>query len=204
MPCIAIGFRNSNLVPRNMEGRSIPSVRSFYFDQTLATVRLIAKNVIACAIPVFDRGPANFIGEIGSVCGSQKGLLVQEDSLFTCFSKRTVSRVALGNIVLSRHCGSKLRIDWWRLVGISWRRPDPEDRVRAVLYHIRSLLFERTMFCHSPFGVDIKPTDHSIHQGALITVKRFVALDLLLPEEVHDGADIAVFEFESGIVPLWK
>lgn len=92
---------DGELVAGDMEGRSFPAVRGLDLDQTLAPVRIEAADVVAGAIAINVRHPANPLGEISSTGSQKRCALMGQHALFACLTKSAIAGVPSGDIVFT-------------------------------------------------------------------------------------------------------
>src|SRR5690606_19908321 len=116
---------NGQLIARDVKRRALPSIGRLHLDQPIAAVGVEAQDVIAIAIAIDMRHPADALGEIGPAGGEQAGTLMRKDTFLARTTQRAIAGVALRYIVLPGDGDHLLKFARRRRIAVRWWRADP-------------------------------------------------------------------------------
>lgn len=170
-----------------MERRALPPVRGLDLDQPLPPVRIETGDIVACAVPVFFRNPADLLRQVLPPRCSQRVTLVLQDALFTGLAKGAVAFVPRGHVEFLGDVEHLLELVGRGLVGQSRCRPDPELRRLG-----HAINWPGRKGAVRPARVNSQPSCYSVDQAGLEVERRFVARDPDLAEPLEDSTDILV------------
>ena len=110
-PVIAACFGDSQFVSGDVKRRALPPVRGFDLDHPFAAVGFEAGDIIAKAIAVLLRRPADLAGKIAASRLGQGLSFVVKDRLLSGLPKPAIARIAFGNMMHPTDRSHERRID---------------------------------------------------------------------------------------------
>ncbi|KAK0360476.1 hypothetical protein LTR94_027150, partial [Friedmanniomyces endolithicus] len=97
-PIAAMLFRHGQFVAADVKGRALPSIGGLHLYKARTTIDLEASDVIAGAIAILVRNPADAIGQIVAPGGNKRRSFVKDDTLLASATERTVAGIALRHV----------------------------------------------------------------------------------------------------------
>jgi hypothetical protein len=90
--------RQIALIATQIKGSSCRAVRSFHFNQALATTMIEGEDVIACSVSIFCSNPSHLPGQVSTIRLSESLPLNIQDESLTCLAQTAITTVSLYRI----------------------------------------------------------------------------------------------------------